>query len=185
MHGQSMMNTIMAKDEIVGSGHKLMSFIMGKSKTTCPTRTRHKVRSLGGVGFGKYIPPQHFYSGDSTRKGGTRGTRCRRGPVKRSERIICRPKLLRLYTNTGNSSTERTERSQHIPCVEVRTDGSAPAWPSALLRNELRSTGHAITPHARLSKEGGFVAAAVAGVSRPWPPGARGAWRATARRRAA
>ena len=31
MHGQSMMNTIMAKDEIVGSGHKLMSFIMGKS----------------------------------------------------------------------------------------------------------------------------------------------------------
>jgi hypothetical protein len=55
MHGQSMMNTIMAKDEIVGSGHKLMSFIMGKSKTTCPTRTRHKVRSLGGVGFGKYI----------------------------------------------------------------------------------------------------------------------------------
>ena len=31
MHGQSMMNTIMAKDDIVGSGHKLMNFIMGKS----------------------------------------------------------------------------------------------------------------------------------------------------------
>ena len=31
MHGQSMMNTIMAKDEIIGSGHKLMGFIMGKT----------------------------------------------------------------------------------------------------------------------------------------------------------
>ena len=31
LHGQSMMNTIMAKDEIIGSGHKLMSFIMGKT----------------------------------------------------------------------------------------------------------------------------------------------------------
>jgi hypothetical protein len=56
-----MMNTIMAKDEIVGSGHKLMSFIMGKSKTTCPTRTRHKVRSLGGVGFGKYISRRNIF----------------------------------------------------------------------------------------------------------------------------
>jgi hypothetical protein len=43
MHGQSMMNTIMAKDETLGSGHKLMSFITWARLTTCPTR-RHSSR---------------------------------------------------------------------------------------------------------------------------------------------
>ncbi len=47
MHGQSMMNTIMAKNEIIGSGHKLMGFIMGKTDNMSYEKAQITLLELG------------------------------------------------------------------------------------------------------------------------------------------